>query len=416
MTNTCPVNHTFDLLDAEFQADPYCFFGEIRESPVFYAPQHDAYIVTRFVHVEAILRDHKRFSSSNVMAPVTPPSAEVTQLLRERGFDPAPTLLNADRPKHPRMRAIVGREINPRRLATLEPMIRSWVEETISRMISLGTADVYAELAFPLPAMTGFTLCGFPEEDLAQLKDWCQSRVVFQYGRPTPEEQISVAEATAAFWAYVKDFTTARIADPKDDFTGALVNVHRESPESLTAADIVNILFGIVLAAHETTTDLIMNGLRQLLTRRDQWAAICEDAALIPNAVEECLRYDGSVLALRRLALEDTEIDGLAIPSGATVLMLLASGNRDPRQFDDAEHFDIRRADAAGHLTFGRGTHYCQGAPLARLEMGIVLETLSRQAPNARLVEGQQLEFLPNITMRGPSRMLIELTGSVISV
>jgi cytochrome P450 len=409
--NRCPVDHSFDLLDRDFQSDPYPFFGGLQETPIFYAPTHDLYVVTRFADIDAILRDFQRFSSSNVITPITPLSAEAVKVLTDAQFDPVPTLLNADRPKHPLMRAYVASEINPRRLKMLEPVVREWVEDAVKRMQAKGTADVFTDLAFPLPAVTGLNFLGFPPEDLERLKEWGTRRVVFQYGRPTPEEQVRVAGATAEFWNYVKDFTATSITNPQDDFTGALVKAHLNDPEALTAADITNILFGVVLAAHETTTDLVLNGLRQLLGHRDQWDLICEDSSLIPNAVEECLRYDGSVLSLRRLALEDVEIGDVIIPAGSAVVMLIASANRDSRFFEQADVFDVRREAAIRHVTFGRGAHFCQGAPLARMEMRVVLETLSTVAPEVELVADQEFEFLPNITMRGPNSLLIKFSA-----
>jgi cytochrome P450 len=218
---------------------------------------------------------------------------------------------------------------------------------------------------------------------------------------------VQVAENVAAFWRYTNDFVASRIADPRDDFTTDMIRHHLDDPEEFTLRDVAAVLFGMSIAAHETTTNLMTNGLRQLLQHRDQWEALVADPGLIPNAVEECLRYDGPVIAWRRRAKMDLELSGTAIPKDATVLMLLFSANHDPDKFTRADEFDITRQDARNHLTFGKGTHFCAGALLARMEMKVVLEQFVTKAPNMRLAPGQRFEFLPNISQRGPTSLVV---------
>jgi cytochrome P450 len=171
---------------------------------------------------------------------------------------------------------------------------------------------------------------------------------------------------------------------------------------------VTQIVYELLFAGHETTTGLISNALRQLLTHRHAWEEICRDASLIPNAVEEVLRFDSSVIAWRRQTTQAVEIGGVPVPAGANLLLLLGSANRDPAVFKDAEHFDIHRQNAKEHLSFGQGAHYCLGAPLARLEARVVLAELSARLPSLRLVPGQSPRFRPNTTFRGPLALLVE--------
>jgi hypothetical protein len=298
--------------------------------------------------------------------------------------------------------------MSPRRLRALEPIVREWATQQLDTMIAAGRADVVADLAFPLPALTGFSLLGFPREDLELLKSWCHDRVEFTYGRAAPEDHVRVARNVAAFWRYTNNFVARRIAEPVDDLASDLARRHLEDPDDFTPRDIATVLFEMAVASHETTTNVLSNGLRRLLEHRDQWDALVAHRTLIPNAVEECLRYDGSVVGWRRRATQPTEVGGVEVPEGATVLVLLASANRDPDQFEDAERFDVCRAEARKHMTFGKGVHFCQGAPLARMEVRVILELLTEMAPGVALVPDQEFEFVPNVVMRGPKQLLVE--------
>ncbi|CAB4925032.1 unannotated protein [freshwater metagenome] len=409
--NGCPVKH-FDMLGEEFQTDPYAMCPALREQSVFYSPEHDAYVVTRFKDVDRILPDVEHFSNSNTVSPITPPTQEAIDVLMEYDYVLPPNLINADPPRHTMVKKYVADAISPRRLRALEPIVREWAGDQVDQMLTKGRADVFADLAFPLPAITGFSLIGFPREDIELLKSWCDNRIEFSYGRAEPSEQVRVAKAVGQFWQYTNEFVANRIAEPTDDFTSEMVARHLENPDEFGPRDIAAVLFGMALAAHETTTNLITNGLRQLLLNREQWDEIVADPSLIPNAVEECLRYDTPVVAWRRRAKEDiTMDDGFVIPKDATILLHFASANRDPQQFPNAERFDIHRREARKHVTFGKGAHFCSGAPLGRMEMRVVLELLTERAPGMTLVPDQTLTYVPNIALRGPQRLLVDMEG-----
>jgi cytochrome P450 len=182
------------------------------------------------------------------------------------------------------------------------------------------------------------------------------------------------------------------------------------SPNHLRIAfvTVASLIFGLLTAAHETTTSLLANGFRRLLTERAAWDQICQDPALIPNTVEEILRMDTSIVAWRRKTTAPVEIANTPIPENATLLLLLGSANHDPAVFEDPETFNIHRQNARDHLSFGYGPHYCLGSALARLEARIVFEEVSSQLPTLRLTTGQKYAFLPNTFFRAPMALLVE--------
>ena len=167
-------------------------------------------------------------------------------------------------------------------------------------------------------------------------------------------------------------------------------------------------VYGLLIAGHETTTSMSANAIVTLMRHRDAWERLCADPALIPNAVEELLRFDSSVITWRRKAVKAVEVAGVAIPEGAKLLLALCSGNRDDAHFPEPERLDLDRENAKTHLSFGFGIHYCLGAPLARLELKVILEELTRRLPSLRLVPDQPWEFPPNTSFRGPARLEVE--------
>ncbi|HZZ52204.1 MAG TPA: cytochrome P450 [Pseudonocardia sp.] len=409
-TGTCPA-HAFDPFTPSYLADPYPALAAMREQgPVFYSPVLDMWVVTRFADIDAIFRRPETFSAAIAQDPLYP-LAEQTREVLAGGFRASATMSNCDPPKHTRIRRYNLRSFSARRIAVLEPKIRARAEELVESMLRAGEFDLVEALTFPLPAYMIFTLIGFPAQDTELLKSWCGNRTLFSWGRPSVADQVRIAENMVRYWQYCERFVDARIAEPLDDFTSDLARVHRQDPGELSRDEIVGVVYGLSFAGHETTTNLTTNAVRQLLAHRAEWEAICTDPTLIPNAVEEVLRYDTSVVAWRRITTAPVEIGAVAVPERARLLLLLASANRDPRHFADPERFDIRRTGARDHLALGKGIHFCLGAPLARLEVRIVLELISSIAPDLELVPGQHPTFPPNVSFRGPEQLLLRRSG-----
>jgi hypothetical protein len=405
-SRACPV-HNFDPFEPSFLADPYPRLDGLREQgPIFYAPVLDMWVVTRHADINEIFRHPETYSAAIAQDPIYP-LADETKAVLAKGFRASATMSNCDPPKHTRIRRFNLRSFSARRIAILEPKVRAKADELIDDLLDDAEFDLVAGLTFPLPAYMIFTLIGFPAEDLEMLKGWCANRTLFSWGRPTVSEQVDIAENMVRYWRYCERFVDARIADPADDFTSDLARIHRDDPGQLTRDEIVGVVYGLSFAGHETTTNLTGNAVRRLLEHRDQWDAICADPSGIPNAVEEVLRYDTSVIAWRRITTRPVEIGGVDVPEGARLLLSLASANRDPAVFDEPGRFDVYRTSAREHLALGKGIHVCLGAPLARLEVRTALELLVAKAPDLELVPDQPLTFPPNVSFRGPEQLLL---------
>jgi len=409
---TCPVAKDFDLLDPAMVVDPYPVLNRWRdETPVFYVPELDHYIVTRYDDVEAILLDRDTWSAANASSPLMPVCPAAQEILSS-GFERVPTLNNSDPPRHGPMRKSVLAVMTPRRLRALEPTLRAYASDLIAGWRDEPIVELVERYSFPFPGFAAFSLLGFPSADTDMLKEWSRTRVLLTYGRLSETDQVATARDVLAMWRYVKEFVALRVADPVDDLTSDLVRLAREKPEQLNDFDIVNIVYSMALAGHETTCNTIGSGVYALLRNRDQWRRLVEDASRITNAVEEILRFDGPVLYHRRTAKIDTTVGGVPIPAGARVMMCFASADHDPAHFGaDADEFQVERAEAEMHLAFGKGAHLCLGAPLGRLETQISLELLTSMTPDMELVAGQEIAYSPNALFRGLRSLLVAPRG-----
>ena len=408
----CPVADGYDLLDPAVVANPYPPLEEWRaKSPVFYVPGIDHYVITRYADIEKVLLDRQTWSAANASSPLTPVCPAAQEVL-STGFDRVPTLNNSDPPRHGPMRKSVLTVMTPRRLRALEPVLREYATGLVEEFRDQPVVDFVEAFSFPFPGFAAFSLLGFPDEDTDMLKDWSRNRVLLTYGRLPEAEQVATANDVLAMWKYVEAFVAQRWDEPKNDLTSDLVNLSKEKPEQLNQFDIVNIVYSMALAGHETTCNTIGSGVLALLRHRDQWQRLIDDPSLIENAVEEVLRYEGPVLYHRRIAKVDTQVGGIDIPAGSRVMMAFASADHDPALFgDDSDEFKVDRSDAELHLAFGKGPHLCLGAPLGRLEARIALELLTTMVPNLELVPDASIEYSPNALFRGLKALMVAPRG-----
>lgn len=386
-------------LQQDFLVDPYPRLAELREqTPVFFDEELGYYVVTRYDDIERCLVDRTTFLAQGASSPVWPPVEEAQRILTEQGYKRVPTLNNADPPRHGPMRKAVFTCMSRARLASLEPELREYATELVTTLVEQPVADLIADLAFPLPGRAGLGLLGIPVQDFDQIKAWSGGRVLFTYGHLPEDEQVQVAHNVIAFWQYVEQYVSDRDRDRGDDFTSDILRYRDEHPDEVTTDDVVNIVYSMALAGHDSTTNAMGNMLRHLLAHQDEWAALVDDPSLVPNAVEEALRFDGPVSGHRRTAAIDTEVGGVPIPAGSRLVLLFGSADRDPEHFPDPDRLDVRRENSVEHLSFGKGVHFCLGAPLARMEMRISLELLTEHAPGMHLVADQTFPYVP-ITM-----------------
>ena len=410
----CPVNHLWSPLDDDYLADPYPIAVALHnEHPVFYAKQLGHVVVTDMDDIEAIFLNPDVFASTNVQDPLFPLCAEAAAVLGADDFNAVAVMSNRPEPDHGRIRIYTRKGFSNRRLKSLEDYMRARATDLLDRMIESGSpANFISALAFPLPAEIVFRFIGFPPEDDALIKSWCVNRRAFSWGKPTPEQQTEIARGMLEYWRYCCKFVAGRRDTRADDFTSELLDAHDADPDPLNGTgisyrEVESVVYGISFAGHDPVTSLMSNTLRCLLPRRDQWNALCADQSLAAAAVEETLRFESSQISWRRITTQPTVLRGIELPTGTRLLLNFAAANHQSSLFESPETFDIHRANANQHISFGKGIHFCLGAGLARMEARIVLEVLSQRLPSLRLGEDQSLSYFPNITFRGPEALHI---------
>lgn len=410
--NGCPVSHNaaaFDPFEDGYQQDPPDYVRWSREQePVFYSPKLGYWVVTRYDDIKAIFRDNITFSPAIALEKITPTGEEANAVLASYGYAMNRTLVNEDEPAHmPRRRALME-PFTPAELAHHEPMVRRLTREYVNRFIDDGRADLVDQLLWEVPLTVALHFLGVPEEDMDLLRQYSIAHTVNTWGRPKPEEQVAVAHAVGNFWQLAGRILDKMREDPSGPgWMQYGLRKQRELPEVVTDSYLHSMMMAGIVAAHETTANASANAIKLLLQHPDVWREICEDPALIPNAVEECLRHNGSVAAWRRVVTRDTTVGGIALTAGSKLLIVTSSANHDERHFADADLFDIHRDNASDQLTFGYGAHQCMGKNLARMEMQIFLEELTSRLPHLRLAE-QRFTYVPNTSFRGPEHLWVE--------
>jgi cytochrome P450 len=411
----CPMHQSWSPLDADYLADPYPIAGALRdEHPVFYAEQLGHVVVTKMDDIEQVFMNPDVFASTNVQDPIFPLAPGAAAVLGAADFDPMAVMSNRPEPDHARIRVYTRQGFGNRRLKSLEDYMRTRATVLLDEMIRQGgPADYIAAVAFPLPAEIVFRFIGFPEEDDAMIKSWCGNRKAFSWGKPTAAEQADIAEGMLEYWRYCRAFVAQRRDQRRDDFASELLDAHDADPDpsngtGISYREVESVVYGISFAGHDPVTALLCNTLRCLLPRRNQWDALCADPSLAAAAVEETLRYESSQISWRRVTTQDTTVGGIDLPAGTKLMLNFASANHEADRFPEPETFDIHRANANKHISFGKGIHFCLGSGLARMEARLALELLSQRLPSLRLVEGQELTFFPNITFRGPDTLHLE--------
>ncbi len=403
----CPVNREFSTFEEHYMQDPYAELHRLRhESPIFYSEKLGYLVLTRMEDVSEVFRNADVFSSENVQDPVLPICDAAAKVLAVPDYNPIAVMSNRARPDHTRIRKYTMAGFSKRRMQVLADLIRRRCEMMVEEMLAGGSpAEFVRHIGHPLPGETIFRLIGFPEKDDRKLKGWTTNRLAFTWGKTTEAEQVNIAEKMLIYWRYCVSFVAYRLEHPEDDFTSELLAAHKDDPEELTYKEIESVVYGLSFAGHEIVSNMLSNGLISLLRHRDYWEEICTDPILIPNAVEEILRFNSPQTSWRRVTTDDTEIANYKIPKGTQVFLSLGSANHDETVFDDPESFDIHRKNARQNIAFGRGIHFCLGKRLAILEAEIALETLTKRVPSRDILQGQKFEFFPNFTFRGPAEL-----------
>ncbi|NLA57164.1 MAG: cytochrome P450 [Corynebacterium humireducens] len=385
--------------------DPFPSYAALRaEEPVMFDERIGYWIVSRYDDIKAVFEDWETFSSENAQAPVRERGPQATRIMRDGGFTAYSGLSARIPPEHTRIRAIAQRAFTPRRYKALEPDIRAGVVQRLEALRDNPerSADMLRDLAYDIPTITILTLIGADTGMIDTYKKWSDSRAAMTWGDLSDEEQVPHAHNLVDYWQECQRLVAAAHENPGDNLTGDLVR-HQQEGGEITDHEIASLLYSLLFAGHETTTTLISNCFRVLLAHRDQWEQLLDDPRKIPAAIDEVLRYSGSIVGWRRKATRDTEVGGQRIAAGDGLLLLMGSANRDESRFEDPESFDISRANAREHLSFGFGIHYCLGNMLAKLQAKICLEEATRLLPSLRLANATDIEFRENLSFRVPT-------------
>ncbi|NUK86735.1 cytochrome P450 family protein [Streptomyces lunaelactis] len=378
---------------ADFVANPYPYYARLRDS----GPVHEVrlpngeeiWLIVGHEEARAALAD-PRLSKS--------PATVGGTMLDERVI--GPNLLVLDPPDHTRLRRLVAREFTARRVEGLRPRIQQITDGLLDAMLPAGHGDLVDALAFPLPIIVICELLGVPAADREAFRKW-SNEVVAPTG--VAAEESAIHELAAYLNELIED---KRCAGPTDDLLSALIRTRAEDDDRLSAAELRALAYLLLIAGHETTVNLISNGVRALLAHPGQLAALRADFGLLDGTIEEMLRYDGPVeTGTVRFTAAPVPVGDTVIPAGEAGLVGIAAGDHDPDRYPSPDRFDIRR-DTQGHLAFGHGIHYCLGAPLARLEARIALRSLLERCPDLALdASAGTLDWLPGMLMRGVRRL-----------
>ena len=392
------------LLDPANRADPYPVYTQFRDRGPLQLPEANLTVFSTYRDCEEVLR-HPSSASDRLKSTIA--QRRIAAGVAPRPLGP-PGFLLLDPPDHTRLRKLVSKAFVPKVVNALQPDITALVGGLLDRIAEQGRFDVISDLAYPLPVAVICRLLGVPLEDepkfshaSALLAQSLDPFVAFTGELPDGIEE----RMRAGRWLrdYLRGLIEQRRSHPGDDLMSALIAVE-ESGDQLSEEEIVASCNLLLIAGHETTVNLIANAILAMLRHLRQWAALGADAGRASAVVEETLRYDPPVQMVGRIAADDMTIGDTHVVKGDIMMLLLAAGQRDPAEFQRPETFDPDRGTLR-HLAFGRGPHFCLGAPLARLEASVALPAVTARFPSARL-DGEPV-YKPNVTLRGLSTLAV---------
>ncbi|MGW2704849.1 cytochrome P450 [Streptomyces sp. NPDC001340] len=398
------------ITDFANRANPYPLYEELRKTPVLHEEEDGPYVISSYWDIKNLLHDPRISSDA---ANVTAPGDDELSGPEATGLPPS--FIRLDPPEHDRLRRIANSSFGPPHRPTRVDSMRGELAQIVTGLIDgFGDArqiDVVDQFAYPFPVTVICRLLGVPREDEPRFRSWVDPIVagLDPDTRTSAEAMKTAQEARLELGMYLNGLVEKRAREPQDDMLSDLVNSH--GPDgAMTAMEVLSTAVLLLIAGHETTVNLITNGMLTLLRYPQHLQRLRDDPGLAVKIVEELLRYEPPVqLVPQRTCITDIEVRGVTIPKGSRIWLVLAAGNRDPERFPDPDRFDPDREDIQ-HLGFGSGIHSCFGAPLARLEAQIALAELARRLDNPQLVEDPP-PYRPNAVLRGPRHLNITFDG-----
>lgn len=401
------LHREIDLNHPDFIFNPYPLLAELRaQTPIFWEPRWQKLFFTRYEDIAFLLRDKRLGRSllhilSREELGWPPPDLRLTTFNQFQSH----IVMEQEAPDHTRLRGLIGKAFTPQRVEAMRSKITAIVNRLLDQVESKGQMDLLQDFAEPLPVTVIAELLGVPEKHRQQLRPW-SAAIVKMYEVNYSDAQVQAAEdAVTDFSALLRDLADERRRQPQDDLVTALVQAEEQGDRLSEAELIANCIF-LLNAGHEASVNGMTGGMLALFRNPDQLdllkvATQDGNATLFKTAVEELLRYDTPLPLFARWVLHDFEYKGITLKQGTEVALLYASGNRDEQRFPQADQLDVTRADNP-HLTFGLGTHYCLGAPLARLELQVAFATLLRRLPTLRLaIPVQEVQYHSGFVIRG---------------
>jgi cytochrome P450 len=397
MTNTKPPTLSlYQLLDPAVLANPYPLYERLRtEAPVHWDPYLHAWVVTRYADVVNVLH---HFSANRTPTPEQFAAIGLAEL-KPLAQVMVKQMLFMDAPDHTRLRGLASTAFTPARVEALRSHIKDILDDLLEPLLRAGRMDVITDLAAPLPAIVTAEMMGVPTSDADQLKDWSADFAeVLGNFQHNPDRASRTLKCVEEMTAYFRDAIEQVRNNPREGLINALLTAELDG-DRLTEEEIIANCIVTMVGGQETTTNLIGNGILTLMRHPDQLERLRNDLSLIPSAVEELLRYESPSQHTARICREDTELGGKLIRKGQAVIAVMAAGNRDPERFPDPDRLDLARTDNR-HLAFGWASHFCFGAPLARIEGQLTLEAIVRRTANMTLEPGP-IVWRDNLGLRG---------------
>ncbi|MFI1914609.1 cytochrome P450 [Nocardia sp. NPDC020380] len=388
----------FDPYDYRMHEDPYPVYARLRtEAPLYHNPGLDFWALSRHADVAAGFRDAERLSSANGVS--LDPAAWGPHAHRTMSF------LAMDDPRHVRLRKLVYQGFTPRRVTEMSDRIREITRQYLEPALASGEFDWIDDLAGQVPMDVISELLGVPDTDRAELRRLADLLLHREEG--VLDVPVPAMEAALRLYQYYSEMIAERRKHPTADLTSALLEAEADG-DHLTSDEILGFMFLMVVAGNETTTKLLGNALYWAGRNPDQYARVAAHPELVDGWVEETLRYDASSQILARTAATDLEYYGRTIPAGSKVLLLIGSANRDAAAFTEPDRYDIERPDKGGHISFGKGVHFCLGAHLARLEAGIVLREFTDRVSSYEIPD-TGIERVHSVNVRGFAKLPVRV-------